>query len=103
MLSKMFRNMSSTGTTLSSTCLSQDKVSIHVTDMDLVSSFTRLALEYKLKVIYKAEFHEVYAEHCEHPEFSPLLQRMKVIDAKGESQMDEDQWEAASEYLIPWD
>lgn len=26
-----------------------------------------------------------------------MLQHMKVVDANGESQMDEDQWEAASE------
>ena len=45
------------------------------------------------------EFHEVFAENQEHADFGPLLQRMKVVDANGESQMDEDQWEAASEYI----
>jgi hypothetical protein len=34
----------------------------------------------------------------EHREYGPLLQRMKVVTADGESQMDEDQWEAASEW-----
>ena len=42
------------------------------------------------------EFHEVFSENCEHQDFKPLLQHMKVVDANGESQMDEDQWEAAS-------
>lgn len=57
-----------------------------------------MASEYQLRLLYKAEFHDVYAEHCEHPEFSKLLQRMKVVDSEGESQMDEDQWEAASTF-----
>lgn len=39
----------------------------------------------------------MYEEHQEHQEFGPLLVRMKVVDANGESSMDEDQWEAASE------
>ena len=42
----------------------------------------------------------MFEEHHEQPEFAPLLQRMHVVDANGESQMDEDQWEAASAYLI---
>lgn len=56
-----------------------------------------MAAEYKLYPIYKEEFHQVYEEHQEHQEFGPLLVRMKVVDANGESSMDEDQWEAASE------
>lgn len=56
-----------------------------------------MASEYHLRLLYKEEFHDVYAEHCDHPEFGPLLQRMKVVDPSGESQMDEDQWETASE------
>ena len=59
-----------------------------------------LASEYGLHPIYKKEFHQVFEEHHEQPEFAPLLQRMHVVDANGESQMDEDQWEAASAYLI---
>lgn len=61
-----------------------------------------MASEYKLRLLYRAEFHDIYAEHHEHPEFGPLLQRMKVVDAQGESQMDEDQWEAASELCNIW-
>ena len=59
-----------------------------------------MASEYKLRLLYRAEFHDIYAEHSEHPEFGPLLQRMKVVDAQGESQMDEDQWEAASKFVL---
>ena len=44
------------------------------------------------------EFHELFDENREVPEFQSLLQRMKVMDENGESQMDEDQWEAASEF-----
>lgn len=55
------------------------------------------AAEYGLQPLYMKEFHEVFADNQEHTEFGPLLERMKVVDANGESQMDEDQWEAASE------
>ena len=53
-----------------------------------------------MELLYKKEFHHIFEEHEDHPEFAPLLQRMHVVDANGESQMDEDQWEAASAYLI---
>ena len=46
--------------------------------------------------MYKEEFHKIFVAEREHREFKPLLQRMKVVSASGESQMDEDQWEAAS-------
>ena len=73
-----------------------DRLDYWFTLANFLSFLTRLAAEYQLKLIYKAEFHDVYADHVEHPDFGPLLQRMNVVDAKGESQMDEDQWEAAS-------
>lgn len=57
---------------------------------------SRMAAEYDLDLVYEKEFHEVYAENEEHAEFGPMLQHMKVVDSNGESQMDEDQWEAAS-------
>ncbi|EJD05943.1 mRNA-methyltransferase [Fomitiporia mediterranea MF3/22] len=62
-------------------------------------NFVQMASEYHLQLIYKSEFHDVYAEHFEHPEYGQLLQRMKVVDSRGESQMDEDQWEAANVYI----
>ncbi|GJE97968.1 mRNA cap guanine-N7 methyltransferase [Phanerochaete sordida] len=62
-------------------------------------NFVKLAAEYDLDLIYEKEFHEVYAENEEHPEYGPMLQHMKVVDANGESQMDEDQWEAANIYI----
>jgi mRNA (guanine-N7-)-methyltransferase len=58
-----------------------------------------MAADYKLYPVYKEEFHQVFEEHQEHPEFKPLLVRMKVVDTNGESAMDEDQWEAASTSL----
>jgi mRNA (guanine-N7-)-methyltransferase len=57
---------------------------------------SRLAEEYNLHPIYKKEFHEVFEEFQEHNEFRSLLQKMNVVDANGETEMDEDQWEAAS-------
>ena len=57
---------------------------------------SRLAEEYNLYPVYKKEFHEVFEEFHEHPEFRSLLQRMNVVDTNGETEMDEDQWEAAS-------
>ena len=59
-----------------------------------------MASEYKLKLLYREEFHDIYDEHHEHPEFGPLLQRMKVVDSQGESQMDVYQWEAASKSIM---
>ncbi|KAI0328103.1 hypothetical protein GY45DRAFT_1029121 [Cubamyces sp. BRFM 1775] len=62
-------------------------------------NFVQLAAEYDLHPVYKKEFHEIFEEHHEHEEFGQLLQRMHVVDADGESQMDEDQWEAANIYI----
>ncbi|KAG6821167.1 hypothetical protein H0H93_005387 [Arthromyces matolae] len=59
-------------------------------------NFVELAAEYDLYPVYKEEFHHVFSEHQEHQEFGPLMVRMKVVDANGESAMDEDQWEAAN-------
>lgn len=39
----------------------------------------------------------IFEEEGSVPEFTELLSRMKVVNAKGESEMSEDQWEAASE------
>ncbi|KAI0747663.1 mRNA capping enzyme-domain-containing protein [Daedaleopsis nitida] len=62
-------------------------------------NFVHLASEYGLELVYKKEFHHIFEEHQDHPEFAPLLQRMHVVDANGESAMDEDQWEAANVYV----
>ncbi|KAI0060810.1 guanine-N(7)-methyltransferase [Artomyces pyxidatus] len=62
-------------------------------------NFVQLAAEYNLHPVYKKEFHDVFQEFHEHPEFKPLLQRMKVVDADGAAEMDEDQWEAANIYI----
>ncbi|KAJ7109177.1 mRNA capping enzyme-domain-containing protein [Mycena epipterygia] len=62
-------------------------------------NFIQMAAEYGLHPVYKEEFHDIFSEHREHPEFGPLMVRMKVVDANGESAMDEDQWEAANIYI----
>jgi mRNA (guanine-N7-)-methyltransferase len=61
-----------------------------------LTSHYSLAAEYSLYPIYKEEFHQIFAEHSEQEEFKELMVRMKVVDANGESSMNEDQWEAAS-------
>ncbi|KAH7889761.1 guanine-N(7)-methyltransferase domain-containing protein [Phlebopus sp. FC_14] len=73
-----------------------DNVPEYIVDWD---NFVGLAAEYSLYPIYKEEFHQVFAEHQEHEEFKPLMVRMNVVDANGESAMDEDQWEAANIYI----
>ena len=39
----------------------------------------------------------MFMEFSDHSEFGPLMTRMQVVDAHGDSKMDEEQWEAASE------
>ncbi len=63
-----------------------------------MTTCNRLASEFGLHPIFKEEFHQVYAENHERPEFKDLLIKMKVIDPQGVSAMDEDQWEAASKF-----
>jgi mRNA (guanine-N7-)-methyltransferase len=59
-----------------------------------------MASDYGLECVYREEFHQVFNEHQDHPEFRPLMLRMGVMDDQGESAMDEDQWEAASESFL---
>jgi hypothetical protein len=58
-----------------------------------------MAAEYKLHLVYRQEFHNIYEEHQKDREFGQLLVRMKVVDSEGASAMNEDQWEAASRSL----
>ncbi|KAF9036747.1 guanine-N(7)-methyltransferase domain-containing protein [Panaeolus papilionaceus] len=62
-------------------------------------NFVEMAAEYGLVVTYKEVFHQVFADHQEHPEFKPLMLRMKVVDANGESAITEEQWDAANIYI----
>ncbi|KAF8610825.1 guanine-N(7)-methyltransferase [Ceratobasidium sp. AG-I] len=61
--------------------------------------FKALSLEYGLKAVYRSEFHEIFADERRDSEFGPLLQRMKVVNARGDSAMTEDQWDAANIYI----
>lgn len=61
--------------------------------------FIELAAEYALYPIYKEEFHQIFVQHRNQEEFKSLMLRMKVVDANGESAMDEAQWEAANIYI----
>ncbi|KZT60477.1 mRNA capping enzyme, large subunit, partial [Calocera cornea HHB12733] len=62
-------------------------------------NFVRLAAEYGLVQEYRKDFGDLLHEEREHEVYGPLLRRMKVVDSAGESDMDEEQWEAASIYL----
>jgi len=62
-------------------------------------AFEELARQYGLQRVYKEEFQEIYRQENGHPEYGPLLEKMKVVDAEGASQMDDDQWEAANIYI----
>ncbi|KAF9483812.1 guanine-N(7)-methyltransferase [Pholiota conissans] len=62
-------------------------------------TFERMAADHGLDLLYKKEFHQVFEEHQDNPEFKSLLVRMKVVDEDGASAMDEDQWEAANIYI----
>ncbi|KAF7978103.1 hypothetical protein HWV62_1510 [Athelia sp. TMB] len=62
-------------------------------------NFVEMAKEYGLILKYKEEFHGIFEEHQDDPEFGDLMVRMNVVDTNGESSMDEDQWEAANIYI----
>jgi len=67
--------------------------------MPIIYPLDSLAAEYGLRLLYKKEFHEIFAEEQDHKEYGPLLTRMKVRTPEGDSDLDEDQWEAASTCL----
>lgn len=58
--------------------------------------FAELAESYGLELVYKEDFHTIYEREQEPTEFRQLLSSMKVVDSKGESALDQDQWDAAS-------
>lgn len=53
-----------------------------------------------MKLVYKKTFNEVLQEEQSSRDFGPLLGKMGVINADGESAMTGDQWEAASESIM---
>ncbi|WWD16610.1 hypothetical protein CI109_101038 [Kwoniella shandongensis] len=62
-------------------------------------NFEALAMEYKLKIVYKKPFHDILQDEQASRDFGPLLGKMGVVNADGESAMDADQWEAANLYM----
>jgi hypothetical protein len=87
----MYQSTSFTGTTLS-----RESTSLLQWGASISNDFHSLAKEYSLLPIYKEEFHNIYTEESEDPDFGQLLKTMKVVDGDGSSAMNEDQWEAAS-------
>lgn len=51
-----------------------------------------------MRLVYKKSFNEILTEEKDTRDFGPLLGRMGVVNSEGVSNMDEDQWEAASTY-----
>lgn len=86
--SMKYRSMSCTGTSLSSTSLP------HPSREFLTRG--RLAAEYGLELEYREDFHNVFLDEGRNAEFANLLTRMRVVDEKGDAEMSDSQWEAAS-------
>jgi len=61
--------------------------------------FEGLALEYRLQFHYKRSFHELFVDHKDSAEFGKLLERMRVVNSQGESELTEEMWEACNIYL----
>ncbi|KAK4053654.1 mRNA cap guanine-N7 methyltransferase [Microbotryomycetes sp. JL201] len=61
--------------------------------------FVQLAEKYDLELAYCSDFQQLFAAERQDPQFQALLQRMKVVNAQGETDMTIDQWEAATLYL----
>ncbi|KAJ9067667.1 mRNA cap guanine-N7 methyltransferase [Entomophthora muscae] len=62
----------------------------------------KIAAEYKLELIFKKGFHEIYEAFCQHEEYNELLYRMNVISDPSNTHdplIDPEQWEAAGIYL----
>lgn len=66
----------------------------YIVDWD---NFVNLAREYGLELVYQKTFNDVLQEEQDSRDFGPLLAKMGVVNEDGESAMDADQWEAASE------
>lgn len=62
--------------------------------------FTNLAEEYGLECSFKADFQMIFKEERNDKHFATLLSRMKVVDKNGDTEMNMDQWEACSMYLL---
>ncbi|KAL7419707.1 mRNA cap guanine-N7 methyltransferase [Cryptotrichosporon argae] len=62
-------------------------------------NFVSLALEYGLHLVYKKTFNDVLQDEQGSRDFGPLLAKMGVLNDRGESAMDADQWEAANLYM----
>ncbi|QRW12569.1 mRNA cap guanine-N7 methyltransferase [Ceratobasidium sp. AG-Ba] len=61
--------------------------------------FQSISLEYGLKLIYRSEFRDLFNKERRDPEYGPLLKTMKVVNARGDSELTEDQWDAANVYI----
>jgi mRNA (guanine-N7-)-methyltransferase len=59
-----------------------------------------VAAEYGLELRFQADFQTIFSEEQEDPHFSQLLRKMRVMDAEGNAEMDEDQLDAASASLL---
>ncbi|GAA98282.1 uncharacterized protein L969DRAFT_93117 [Mixia osmundae IAM 14324] len=60
--------------------------------------FEQLAAEYSLKTVYRAEFHELFESNQHDKRGAESLQRMRVVNDQGQSDMTLELWEAANIY-----
>jgi mRNA (guanine-N7-)-methyltransferase len=72
-----------------------DDVPEYVVKWDL---FESLAGEYGLKLVYNSTFGDLFFSHKEDPQFKSLMQRMRVVNEFGDSDLDEETWDAASRF-----
>ncbi|KAI7854631.1 guanine-N(7)-methyltransferase domain-containing protein [Circinella umbellata] len=61
-------------------------------------TFERMAKSYGLKLIFKQDFHELYKAASQEKDFGWLLERIGVVGGNN-SEMSEEEWEAARVYL----
>jgi hypothetical protein len=63
--------------------------------------FEALAAEHGLQLVYTSTFGDLFFTAKEDPEFQTLMKRMRVVDEMGQSQLDEEMWDAASQFARP--
>lgn len=93
MPSRRCRNTSCTGTNSSCQLRLLHSTSVGTEHFCVV----RLAAEYGLRLLYHSDFHTVFMNEQETPEFAQLLSKMKVMNKDGSTDLTGDQWEATSE------
>lgn len=70
----------------------------HKTSAQSLTVCLSLAKEVGLQLVYCSDFTSIFEEERGDSTFATLLRKMKVVDNQGNTQMDIEQFEAASEF-----